>query len=118
MSSPTSIADPMALKAIADLNDVAIDNENENKNAVDNNHKITSMSLLDARKGGTCASLYTEESELKKVLMAMAYGIELSNHNIGDCDVEPYASSKGKTHFVPLFRILLRRYNADVHHRK
>ena len=106
MSSPTSIADPVALKDVVDLNDVAIDNENK-RNAVDNNHKITSTSLLDTRMGGTCASLYTEERQSKKALVAMAYGIKLGDHNIGNCDVEPYLSAKGKAH-----------YCVDVHHGK
>jgi hypothetical protein len=99
MSSPISIADPMTPTAVTDVSDVAYDEEH--KNAVDNNQKSTSTSLLDTSKGGICASLYKEKADSKKLLMAMAYGIKLGDHNLGNCDVEPYVSAKGKAHFVP-----------------
>ena len=40
--------------------------------------------------------------------MATAYRIKLGDHNIGDCDVEPYASFKGKIHFVPAVPLLIK----------
>ena len=100
MSSPTSIADPMAPAAVIDVNDVADDEVH--KNAVDNNEKSTSTSLLNTSKGGICASLYKDKGESKKLLMAMAYGIKVGDRNIGNCEVEPYISAKGKAHFVPV----------------
>ena len=115
MSSPTSIADPMAPMVVADMCDVSDANEN---NAEDNNQKITTTSLLDASKGGICASLYEEKSASKKLLMAMANGIKLGDQNIGNCDVEPYASAKGKTSFYLPVPSLLTRYCVHVYHRK
>ena len=44
MSSPTSIADPMAPMAVTDVSDVAYDEEH--KNAVDNNQKSTWFEVL------------------------------------------------------------------------
>ena len=108
MSSPTSIADPTSPTALLDLRNVTDDKENNNA-VEDVNQKTTSTSLLDARKEEeTCASFYTEESDSKKVLLAMAYGIKLGDHNIGDCEVEPYASSKGKNYFVPVVPHLIK----------
>jgi hypothetical protein len=115
MSSPTSIADPKAptaVTAVTDLNDAGIDKENKNA-AVNNNQKITPTSLLDASKGGTCASFYIKEGNSRKVLMAMAYGIKSGDRNIGDCDLEPYASATGKTHFVPVMQHLIN----EIHRR-
>jgi hypothetical protein len=88
----------MAPMAVADMCDVSDANEN---NAEDNNQKITTTSLLDASKGGICASLYKEKSASKKLLMAMAYGIKMGHHNIGNWDVEPYASAKEENVFLP-----------------
>jgi hypothetical protein len=44
----------------------------------------------------TGASLYKEELDSKKLLMAMACGIKLGDHNIRNCDVEPYEHAKEK----------------------
>jgi hypothetical protein len=70
--------------------DVSDANEN---NAEDNNQKITTTSLLDASKGGICASLYKEKAASKKLLMAMPMElngrsqkgyVETGNHETGD----------------------------------
>jgi hypothetical protein len=105
----------MAPMAVEDKCEISDDKEN---NTEENNQQITTTSLLDASKGGICASLYKEKFDSKKILMAMAYGIKLGDQNIGNCDVEPYASAKGKTSFYLPVPSLLTRYCVDVYHRK
>jgi len=64
--------------------------------------------------GGTCEQLLLSKDNDKRVLFAMAIGIEADDDSITDFNLEPYASSKLKSKFKPTASILLDEINRRV----